>query len=402
MASLKSVMDKHFTHIQFNDQWCRKLTQYYYKLFTKDENTLAFFGDGLWGVYPIYFLPQDINIFYDDLLEVDDLSLKNEVHALEQIDPRWKVSSDIVNLTLMYLVHRLLTSDLEQAKKCKYSIFCLNILQFKFLSSMQKRKFPYGVKKEIAVAVFARLTRKFMIKVCGSWRELLEYRAKDIISEKSIHYKTIIFYEDTYAVMVMVNEIQNRAKKMVNVLTEEFYKAHSQDTSIAIKYNTITDEDGEAITENINQFKIYRKYIQSIIGDRQSLIKKDLIAIIEAQSARLPKSSLEQTLQFISDNSYGLESKRINEFLNDLLEYSFCVIAKSNLKSNQLAKIIIKLKSMFLSSRVTTEKLMKIKDNLTKIIQKKDKFNSMATLVTLRTALMLYFVLRTLLMNHYS
>ena len=310
MANLKSVMDKYFANFTVDDNWLKKLTTYYYKLFTKDENTLSFFGDGLWGVYNIYFVPEDVNNWFDDVLEVDDIGLKRDIHALEEINIKWKVSSDVTNLTLLYVVHIILNTNLAYERKEKYATYCLNILHYKFISSLQNRKFKYGVDKSVALAAYSRLTRKFLIKVCGSWKELFDQRALDIISKKSIHYKTLINFNDDYEIIKTVNEIQNRIRKMTNALTEEFYKVKEQDKTIGVSSKIISDEEGERIGENINQYKVYRRYIQNTLSDRNSLVKKELLEIIDKSSSRLPNGALEEVLYWVSDNSYSSYDKK--------------------------------------------------------------------------------------------
>lgn len=403
MANLKNVMDKYFANFTIDDNWLRKLTTYYYKLFTKDENTLSFFGDGLWGVYKIYFVPEDVNNWFDDVLEIDDTGLKKEVLSLEEVYVKGKVSTDIVNLTLCYVVHRILNTNLAYERKERYATYCLNILHYKFLSSLQNRKFKYGVDKSIALAVYSRLSRKFMIKVYGSWKELIDQRAKDIISKKSIHYKTLVTYDnDDNAVGKMVNEIQNRVRKMINALTDEFYKVREQDKTIGVSSKIISDEEGERVGESISQYKIYRRYIQNNLGDRNSLVKKEILDIIDKSSSRLPNGALEEVLFWISDNSYSSYDEKINEWLDNLLEYSFSVINDSKLKTNQLTQILIKLRAMFLSSRVFDKKLVDAKEEALKMVELGSKFSNKSVLVTLRSSVMLYMVLRTLTMKHYS
>ena len=95
-------------------------------------------------------------------------------------------------------------------------------------------------------------------------------------------------------------------------------------------------------------------------------------------------------------------TKKINEWLDNLLEYSFSLIGDNKLKTNQLTQILIKLRAMFLSSRVHDKRLIKAKDEGLKIVELGSKFSNKSVLVTLRSSLMLYMTLRTLTMKHFS
>ena len=402
MDTLLTVMNQYHGSTRFDQSFMQRLTRYYYKLFTKNEDVLSFFGEGLWGVYPIYFTNEDGKYWFEEVLDVDDVALTKAIHSLDSIETNWKRASDVINLTIIYSIYRILNSSIAQSIKCKYCFMCLHILHFKFLSSLQAHRFKYPVDKALATAVFEGLSKKYLIKVCGSWKQLLEYRARNILSDKSIEYKTLLVYKDDKSIIYTVQEIQNRIRKMVNGLSEEFYKIKERDVKIGVQSKLFSDEQGDHIVDSVSSYTTYIRYISAVIGDKDSFIKPDIVSIVENTSNRLPTHALTTMLNWLSDNSYSSLSKDILLWLERIIIFSFKLIAKHQLKTNQLVAIVVKLRAMLLSSRVNEPAVLEIKAQGDSFITRSKAITSKSSEANLRTVTIIYMVLRTLAMKYYT
>ena len=402
MDTLLSVMNKYHSNTRFDQAFMQRLTRYYYKLFSKNEDVLSFFGEGLWGVYPIYFTNEDGRHWFEEVLDIDDVALTRAIHALESIETNWKRASDVINLTLIYSIYRILQSNIAQSIKCKYCFMSLHILHYKFLSSLQAHRFKYPVDKAVATAVFEGLSKKYLIKVCGSWKDVLEYRARAILSDQSIEYKTLLVYKDDKSVIYTIQEIQNRLRKMVNGLSEEFYKIKERDVKIGVQSKVFSDEQGDQIVDSVSSYTTYIRYISAIIGDKDSFIKPEIVSIVENTSNRLPTHAIVTMLNWLSDNSYSRLSKEILSWFEQIIIFSFALIAKHQLKTNQLVSIIVKLRAMLLSSRVNEPAVLAIKAKGDKFITLSKAITSKSSEANVRTVTIIYIVLRTLAMKYYT
>ncbi len=402
MQTLIAVMDNYCKSIKYDKALLDKITRFYYKLFTKNEDSLSFFGEGLWGVYPIYFTNDDNKYWFDEVLDVDDVGLIRAIHSLDSIETSWKRASDCINLSIIYSIYRILNLSISPHEKHRYAKLLLHILHYKFLSSLQAHRFKYPVDKSIAVAVYENLSKKYLIKVCGTWMSVLEHRANSILSNQSIEYKTLIKYKDDKAVIYIIQEIQNRIRKMVNGLSEQFYKVKERDNKIGVQSKIFSDESGDQIIDSVSSFTTYVRYAHSIIGDKDSFIKPEIMQIAQSSSNRLPIDALEKTLYWLSINSYGRMSKSILLWIENIILFSFKIIAKNQLKTNQLMAIVIKLRAMLLSSRVTESVVLDVKATGDTLINESKAISSKSAESNLRTTCIIYIVLRTLTMKYYT
>lgn len=403
MSNLKSVFDRYCQTVKIDKPFITRAERLFYGVVNRDEDSIAFFGDALWGVYPIYFLNTDSNHWFDEVLDIDDIGLKKEVHALPTIETQYKVSSDIVNLSLLYVTHRsLTTARLSGADQKRLSHICLALLHVKFLSSLQAHRFRYRVDKSIAMAAYASLSKRYDLKVYGSWAALLEARSKAITDERALHRKALMRFENDGDVVYMVNDIQSRIRDLANKLTEEFYRQHEEEKRIGLSSKLISSEEGVRIRDTFNVYSQYREYLATVSADRNSLKRPELMSIVMRSMGRLSEEGLAQALGWIADNSSGKEQKQVSHFQDLVLAHAFRLMDEQQLKTNQIALIISRLRTVYLASRSKDERLLEAKKMGLKIVEMAVTSRNANIHVSLRSALMLYLVLRTLARNFLS
>ena len=398
MSNLKKVFDDQCSSIAIDSRFLRKLKQYHDSLFNKDDDTMSFFGGGLWGVYPIYYDKVEINTWFDDIMNVDDIELKQIVHDLPSINPNHKVSSSILNLSMFYIAHRALRSTRLGVKdRTLIATLTLRILHYRFLSSLQGHYFRYRADKSVALAVYSSLSMRYSVKCHGSWSKLIQARAEDILSSRGIHKVTLDRFTPDEQIIYMANDVQGRIRDACKKLNAEFYRLKEQEAGIGMSSKLLMGEEGEYLKDTIKNYEQYRGYIGRVIRDRSSLVKPELIDIVSRSVHRLSETALGTTLDWLTNNIESTKNKLIEEWLDALVGHAFQYMQENRIKTNQLPLIISKLRTVYLASRVSDERLIAARDIGMQITSYALTDRSDTVRSTVRTATMLYIIIRMLI-----
>lgn len=408
--SVKSLFDEHCSHVTIDQAFVRQLQSYRQTFANKNEDHVAFFGGHLMGVQEVKFLPSDKAEWFRDLLDIDEISLQDELLTLATLVPDPNkvrfVSTDVMNLSCLWLLHAIYRSKLPENDKHAAMVDCLLVLEYKFITSILAYWFPHRADEAVAVATYARLTKKFKLREVGSWGALLLYLAEHMLSEKSPHYKNKTFqnFDNDYDIIYMVNDIQGRIKDYLKNIRDEF-EIVRRDPSALIKTNSNTVTiDGEVLVKNKrNVFSTYRRYINDAMADKNSFIIKELSDIVVGIMPKLPYRNMIDTLEYMSRNSGQKGDKNVNRAVDLLLEHLFEFVSSNRhtVNTRDIATLLTKLKNLYTASRAANPLLLELRTVGEEIVKKAVKTKNPALVSSIRTGAMLYIVLRTVTMNYY-
>ncbi len=401
-GTIKAVFDKHLADLKLDQAWCRDLKSLVNAFITKNENHVKFFGGHFLGVYPMRWLDTDRQAWFDDILQVDDVGLEDDLHALPAINTDWHVSSDVFNLSALYMLHRLHHSDLSAADKENAQVNVLLNLHFKFLTSLLSHRFRYASDRETEMAAFADLTKRYSLKQYGTWIKLLRARCEDIISVRGIHRKTIENFRDDRAIVDMINDIQSRIRDMVNRLTTALHEAIASNAKITSVSNVMEVDGAAIVKDQSRELSRYKRYINTVISDKRSFVRPELVAIVADVMHTLSKPRFVVTLEYMSE-CYGTKVMPfLPEFLDEVLIHAFDYISSHRLRTNDLMTIIKKLRQLYMASRMSNPSMLKIRDMAHAIVNSHGKERSPALAASERTAIILYVLIRALTERHYT
>lgn len=408
--SVKSLFDEYCSHVVIDQKFIRRLQSYRQGFANKNEDHVSFFGGHLMGVQEVKFLPSDKVMWFEDLLDIDDADLQDELLTLNTLVPdKTKVrfvSTDVMNLSCLWLIHAIYRSHLSPTEKHQGMIDCMLVLEYKFITSILAYWFPHRADEAVAVATYARLTKKFKLKEVGSWGALLLYLAEHMLSDKSPHFKNKTFqnFTNDYDIIYMVNDIQGRIKDYLKNIRDEFEIVRRDPTAlIRTNSNTVTI-DGEVLVKNKkNVYATYRRYINDVMADKNSFIVRELADIVISSMPKLPAAPMMQTLEYLTRNS-GLKGDKNVPLLVDLtLEHLFEFIASSRntVNTRDIATLLSKLRNLYIASRAANPLLLEIREVGKKVVNKSVRTKNEALVASIRTGVLLYLVLRTVTMNYY-
>ncbi len=400
MITISNIFDETFKHIKFNNSLAKKIYYYQFSYINKSKEYMEFFGGNLIGTHIVRFTTQDEIRFFNDVLDIDYIGLLKEKKRISTIDHSRKISSDLFNLVIMYMIHRFLTSPIINDKDRNRAIYDLALLFFmRCLVILNNDWFKYPADPKIVQAAYGKLSRKYLIKELGSWHKVLDYRAKKLIDKNEIHYKRFKEFKDDLETVYIINDSQGRIRDIMKGYYSEFVITHSEGDNILTTSSTIVDVEGEIVLKDkIGTVETYITYLKGIIVDKDSFIKNDLLNIITNINTNTSNRMLRSVLEWMSDNYNNTKyHTTIDEFIQKVIIHSFHLLNQNNITNmRDYPRILVSLKNLYLSTRSTDKDLEEIRDIGEIIIKAKDTKPSQSLLMSTRTALILYIIFRSL------
>lgn len=400
--TIKKVFDEYCKDLKIDAKLIKAIKSFDQGFITKNSDHISFFGSGLLGVYPIKWLDEDRDMWVDDILKVDDLGLEADLHALDSIEVEHKVTSDVINLSFVYLAHRIVNSSLPAKMKHEGLVSTFRINHYKYLSSLLSHYFQYPADEATAKATYAALSQKFGIKQAGSWFVLLTRRAEELASSNSIHRDRIKYMRDDAGILYIVSDIQTRIRAVVKAQTAVFYEVRKADGKVISTSKILQIEEGIVIKDVRRAHSEYMRYLHSVVPDSTNFIRADLLKLLADIIPSASPETVRRSLEYISENYGSKREKYIRELTEEVMLYVFQFLFKNKIKTNDFPTIMSKLKFMFTGSRIADKSILKMRDVGDKIIRNATGKKKSVQVAAERTSVLLYIVLRTLAMNHYK
>lgn len=404
--TIKEVFDEHLSHLKFDQRLLNELYRFQIGFVNKNEEHMAFFGGKLLGVQVVRFTEQDNFKFFNDILNADNVLIKSEIiRDVKDINENFKVSSDILNLTLFYLMYRFLNSPfLDNNKRDDGARQCALIFNYRWIAAFIRDYFKFPADQKLAQTTYANLSSRFLIKKLGSWQEVMDYRSKEIIHGEGIHRDTLLKFDNDLGIIYAINDSQGRIRDMVKNIYSEMVKTQHSGERINVSSGTIIDADGqEVIKDRIHGLENYTSYILNILPDRNSFIKQELISVVVKVMHTMQERGFEKLLEWMSEH-YNKEPE-IEEIVRKVLIHSFNFLIENGqvLKNTKdLAGLLTKLKGIYVSSRSNEKSLLELRDLGSALIEKAINKTNEQTVAAIRTGLFLYICLRTYTKHHYG
>ncbi len=404
--NIRGVFEEYCGDIKIDRRFVRMLRQMRLAFVNRNSDHVQFFGGNLLGVYPVRYRTSDREQWYDEVLEANESDLVKAVKDLDSIDPTWVRASDPVNLSVVWLMYRIHNSSALSARDKEQGLMdVLLMLQYKFISSIMSHFFPYPADHAVAVATYEALSRKFDLKKYGSWQALLEARAEAIMARSSIHYTTYTKMTDDDAVVYMVSDIQARLREIVKKTSAVFYRVKEQNLRISSTSSTIEIDGMSEILDRQRDHSRYTRYLHSIITDKPTFIRQELVDVVGDVLHTMPERYLKETLEYCSDNYGAKGDKRIEKLIDETLLHAYEYLSNNRgvmSGPSDLGSLITKLRNIYMASRMSDPVLIGMRDLAEGIVKDSISSRNKAVMASVRTGLQIYLILRAFSMNHYT
>lgn len=382
----------------------QRLREFERSFVNRNEDHIAFFGGNLTGVHPMRFRQSDRDKWFGEILEIDDLLVEDGVKRLPH-DQTWIRANDVFNLSCVWLTHRIMTSNLSPSLKEEGATLTIQIMEYKFLGSLLSHWFQYPADEGTAQATLAAMSRKYLIKTSKSWHDLLEKRAKEMISTRSVHRRAYMEMRSDKEVINMVNDIQNRLKELIKSIGKIFYDLHTKGVRVNSE-KSVREIDGSVVLmDKTRQFSTFIRYLHEVMDDSKSFIRDELVDVIADGMHTMNPRHLVETLEWMSRHRQTPKHEYITELADETLIYAFDLIASDRSLYNShggLSPLISKLRSMYMASRMSNESLLKTKELSERVVTNAINTKNASVIASVRTGVQLYLVLRAMAMQYYQ
>lgn len=406
--NLKMVFDEEFRNLKVDKRLAKTLYDFQLSYVNCNEQHLNFFGGHLLGVQTVYFRDSVVNEFFEKILGVDqDVLSKRIANEVPAINQDFKISSDTFNITCMYVIHRfMIEKSLDD--KTKYIGMYNTALMFFYrcISALMCHYFNRGpADPATAEAAFARLNKKFLIKKLGSWAALMDFRAKDLLDNTSLHIKYLKSFNDDYAIVYAINNSQGAIRSIMKPYYREFKYVHDQGIRIGSTSATMTDAEGkEVVKEKTKGLDSKIPVFLNMVSDKNAFINHELIAVIRDINKNTSVTAIETVLLWLSDNIIDPnQTVLVTTFIKDVLIYSQSLITTKieGVNPRDFANILMKLKNLYLSTRIDDSYIESIRKNGEEVILRSFKRTNVnrSLILSTRTSVILYITLRNLVDN---
>ena len=403
--TIKETFNRVCGDVVFDERLARRMIEFQISFTSKNEDHIAFFGGVLTGVHIVRFTTTDMNRFFSDVLQINELELEDELHQLKAIVADRKVSGDVFNHTCLWCVHKFLNSNLKPAEARRAAQASALILNYRYLTSLLSWYFRFPANIEDAQAAYSRLTKKSAIKQYGSWNALLDARVADLLPPDGLHGKTTQEYSDDFAIIYALNDSQGRIRSMMKHLMGELIAAKHAGTKVRSTSSSI-EMDGESFLRDTSRgISGYTNYIFNVLPDEHTFIKEEIIGIITEALHTTPPQALHATLKWLCTNFKTNKGKEIDPFIEMVMLHSFAYLGDNRnvmRETTDIGKFIMRLKGVYMSPRSSNEHLMKMRDMSERFVKNAIPTRNPAIISSVKTSLMLYIVVRAFTMNYYA
>jgi hypothetical protein len=405
-VSIKGVFESECADLMLDAQLAKRIHLYTVGFAHKNQDHIEFFGGALTGVQVVRFTDADRDQWFSEIMRADEGALQARLLALPTVNETFVVSSDTMNLSCAWLLHALLHSNkLNDHQRHEAMVDVVLVMQYKFLTSRLYRHFKYPAQREVAEATYAALTYKYAIKQYGSWAGVLNARAEEVISPTGLHRKAIDLMTPDELVTYLLNDTQGRIRDMLKNIYDVFLQVHRQGIRISSTSSLVEHDGVEILKDKSKNLLAYTRYINSIITDRNSFIREELLTVIEKQMKTMPPRLFRESLEWMSDNYRQQGASQIEELLNETLIHSFDFLAENrNLvrNSTDLASLLTRLRGVYMSSRSTDPILFSLREKAEKIVKDATHNKNTSVIAAVRTGILLYLIARAYSMRYYS
>lgn len=396
--AILTVFEKMAGYLDITPKWAMSLHKYVYNFITRKvgmTDHMAFFGAPYLGLEKITFTTADRNQWFSEIFDADEDELRENLHACQAIKKEWAVVGDAFNMTVPYLLHRIHKSKLDEKTKHRAMVDVVSMYHYKCLTSIVHNDYPFTARKEVVLETYNRLSLKYDIKRYGSWRALIEARAEYIIDPKTgIHYDAFAKMDDDKKIVYMVGDIQNRLRRAINDINKVFHDVKNKTNIVKTESAKVNLQDEltiKSVSKEVNQHVMY---LDRILTEESSFFKEELMNYAVGVLDGVRIDMLTYVLQEFPKRYNNPKMPEYKLFAETVVLHMFEYLHANGIKKSNVYNVLIKMRGAYGASRSNNDMVKVIRDLGDQIVIEITGRKTPQWVLTTRTALSLFMVLR--------
>ncbi|RLE47480.1 hypothetical protein DRJ25_02300 [Candidatus Woesearchaeota archaeon] len=400
----KNIIDffkEELPHLKVSKRLTKDLKHFRLNWSTKDTDYIDFLGSNLLGVHSINFSILDDESLMKDTLKIKHYTkLQQVIYEVDGIEKNFKIGSNIIYQTLMYIAH-LYTKDKtlkDKDRDAGMRELCL-IMQFRMFCSTYGWSFKYLTTESIATAVYNKLSHKFLIKQLDNWQAVFDFRASSCTTKKELNYDRVRKF-DTEGSIRLITDIQIKLKEQIKHIYRVMVDITEKKEGLISESATFKGgESGEEqLNDNITGINTYINKIKNIAFVPNDFIDSETLNIISNLFTNIDKSLIYKFLKYMSDSDRK-DTDDIISIIEKSMITSFTYLQRNNINIENreyVPKALVMVRNFWSASKVSNEGVEECKEFLVKEAFKCTGKKTAWVQVTLAISYVAYVFLRSL------
>lgn len=390
--NLVELFKEHGGHVKVDTKLISDLIKFNQYIITKNANHVEFFGGMLVGVERLSFVKEDFNRFFDDVVDMDQLGIKQDIMTTSGVDTRLSISTDAFSNTCIWLVYLAMTDrNLAGDKRRVLATEALIAMHLRFMVQLQWKYFTHPANREVAQAALNKLNNRYDLKINGSWYETIKARCADALDPKWKHFKQFSNLKDADEVRKMLNRLKGGIEQIYQKQSNLFYDHHKEGIKVEQMSAMFDGEDGKELKALTNEFKDQHRYLNTLFNDRNGLIKDSLLDVVGGLIS-VNNELLVESLEFLVDNA--THDVEVSDWVEAVLVQSHTHLKHVGANTANIIEVMTTLRNVYTSSRASDVDLIRNKEVYDKWLTKFVPNKKRKHIPNVRTATMLYLILR--------
>jgi len=383
---------------------------------TKNDHNQAL-NTAMLGVTPIYFTQTDLSLFYS-IFQINPKEVMSIIKNCPVTNNDWVIVNDVYNQMVVYLSYRILNEKSLSDKQKHTGLFTLfKLLHYKFFTSIIYHSYKFGADPDTMQYVIANLSNKFDIVKLGTWKAVLEQRATDIVTKGSLHYDTLLKYENDEDIIYVISDTQSRLRQKLVLINRLYYEAKEKKEAVS-GYKLVDEIDGQKIIQATgNSFDNIISNLQMQVQSPSRFLDIEIINAIASkfrdlspemfktilvmfcdQASNQAEHKLKDSIIKVKNNNTGEKEDvivSIKLLIQELIQktYRYCIMTKTNMYSK--ADILTKIINTYTSSRVSDQDILKIKRSFVYFVINCKKTVRNTTIASLSLGIIVYIMIKS-------